>query len=66
MKTEFLTLEQKQKLFDSLVNGSDPRQYSKDIFKELDRLENIIKHHELTLELVNDRFASSTFKKPSW
>lgn len=66
MKTEFLTLSQKQVLYEALIGGTDPKQYSRDVFEEIERLENIIKDHELTIELVQDRFSKTTYKKPKW
>lgn len=66
MRTEFLTLGQKQILYEALLGGTDPKQYAKDVFNEIERLENIIKDHELTMELVQDRFAKTVHKKPKW
>jgi len=66
VKTEFLTLDQKVVLRDALLSGDDPKQYAKDVFNEIDRLENIIKSYELAMDQVKYTIDSTVQSKPKW
>lgn len=66
MKTEFLSWKQKTVLRESLIGATDPKQYTENVFDEIDRLENIIKSYELVFNQIQYQITSSINSKPKW
>jgi len=60
MKTKFLNIDQKRKIY-----SLEPNETINCLFNEVDRLEHIIRHYETHLKMISDAYSENLFKTPN-
>lgn len=64
MKCEFIDLNDKRILFDSILNSENRKLLAEDVINEIDRLENVIRNYEIQMEqVVNTYSNTASFKR---
>lgn len=64
MNVQFLSLNDKRLLFDSIMESDNRKLLAEDVINEIDRLENAIRNYEIQMEqIVNVMQKTSTFKQ---